>query len=278
MANAKSLHIALNEVDPKAYGGWDGRLTACEFDGNDMSAIASEAGFGAQKLFGRHATRDAVLKELSGASQELKEGDIFLITYSGHGGQVPDKNKDERDHLDETWCLFDGELIDDELFGVWSKFAANVRILVLSDSCHSGTMLKFAPGFAGPQLVHAGAADAHPATLVPRGMPMEIVGRAYRARKELYDGLQKEKPKSESDVRASVLLISGCQDAQTSMDGPFNGAFTAALLRVWNEGTFKGNYRYFHSRVQRQLPPTQQPKLTIVGNGKHFATQRPFAI
>lgn len=279
MAHGRSLHIGLNQVDPKAYGGWDGPLTACEADANDMSAIASAQGFNAKKLLTKGATREAVLKELSLASKDLKEGDIFLLTYSGHGGQIPDKNNDEADdHLDETWCLFDGELIDDELFAVWSKFAANVRILVLSDSCHSGTVVKLAPGIAGVQPVYTALTDAHPTSLVPRGMPVEIVGRAYRAQKELYDRLQGEKPKTEADVRASVLLISGCQDVQTSMDGAFNGAFTGALLRVWNEGTFKSNYRNFHRKIQRQLPPTQQPNLMMLGSGKHFVTERPFTI
>jgi hypothetical protein len=44
--------------------------------------------------------------------------------------------------MDETWCLYDGQLLDDELHGAWEKFQAGVRILVFSDSCHSGTVLK----------------------------------------------------------------------------------------------------------------------------------------
>ena len=39
-ARAMSLHIGLNAVDPKAYEGWSGPLAACEFDANDMAAIA----------------------------------------------------------------------------------------------------------------------------------------------------------------------------------------------------------------------------------------------
>ena len=37
-----------------------------------------------------------------------------------------------------------------------------------------------------------------------------------------------------------AILISGCQDNQTSMDGDRNGAFTEALLRVWADGAFTG--------------------------------------
>jgi len=40
-----SIHIGLNAVDPKHYSGWDGQLTACEFDANDMQALAKTQGF-----------------------------------------------------------------------------------------------------------------------------------------------------------------------------------------------------------------------------------------
>jgi hypothetical protein len=42
--------------------------------------------------------------------------------------------------MDETWVCYDRQLIDDQLYELWGKFKASVRILVLSDSCHSGTV------------------------------------------------------------------------------------------------------------------------------------------
>ena len=42
MAAGCSLHLGLNFVDPAHYGGWDGELRACEFDANDMAAIAKQ--------------------------------------------------------------------------------------------------------------------------------------------------------------------------------------------------------------------------------------------
>jgi hypothetical protein len=148
-----------------------------------------------------------------------------------------------------------------------------VRILVFSDSCHSGTVVKISPSSPGqrPEPTEQGP-------FTPRAMPQEVVSRAYRAQKALYDEIQKQQAKTEDDVAANVLLISGCQDPQTSMDGAFNGAFTGALLRVWNEGAFKGSYRTFHKKIQRQLPLTQQPNLMTLGNGKPFATERPFHV
>ena len=89
------------------------------------------------------------------AAKTLQGGDLFFLTYSGHGGQVPDVNGDEADKKDETWCLYDGQLIDDELYFELSKFAAGVRILVLSDSCHSGTVTR--------EAIFAAADDPEPA-------------------------------------------------------------------------------------------------------------------
>ena len=65
-----------------------------------------------------------------------------MLSDSGHGGQVPDKNDDEPDAQDETWCLYDGELLDDETYSLLSELSEGVRILVFSDSCHSGTSIK----------------------------------------------------------------------------------------------------------------------------------------
>ena len=140
-AKAISMHIGLNLVDPKAYEGWSGPLAACEFDANDMAAIAKSQGMAATKLLTKAGTRKAVLAGIRAAAKALKKGDLFFLTYSGHGGQVADTSGDENqgDKKDETWCLYDGQLIDDELYFELSKFASGVRIVVLSDSCHSGT-------------------------------------------------------------------------------------------------------------------------------------------
>jgi metacaspase-1 len=56
---------------------------------------------------------------------------------------MPDVNSDEEDGQDETWILYDRMLIDDELFQLFSQFAPGVRIFLLSDSCHSGTVARY---------------------------------------------------------------------------------------------------------------------------------------
>src|SRR6185436_1695941 len=134
--------IGLNSVDPGHYAGWSGELNACEADAEDMAGIAKAKKFVVTTLLTKAATRAQVTAELKNAARTLKDGDLFLLSYSGHGGQLPDLNRDEPDAQDETWCLYDGELVDDELYALLGGFTADVRVLVFSDSCHSGSVVK----------------------------------------------------------------------------------------------------------------------------------------
>src|SRR5690606_2265122 len=110
MAKGISLHIGLNYVDPNHYSGWDGKLAAAEYDANDMFLITKSQGLQPTKLIRNEATRNAVISAIKNASNTLIANDLFVISYSGHGGQLPDINGDEDDGMDETWCLFDGEI------------------------------------------------------------------------------------------------------------------------------------------------------------------------
>ena len=86
----RSLHIGLNAVGAAHYGGWRGELTACEFDAGDMAALARTRGMRASVLLTREATRAAVLRRLHAAARALRAGDLFFLSFSGHGGQLPD--------------------------------------------------------------------------------------------------------------------------------------------------------------------------------------------
>ena len=267
---ALSLHVGLNGVSAAAYGGWDGPLAACEFDANDMAAIAKSKGMKPTVLLTKKCTRANVLAGMRGAAKALVAGDLFFLTYSGHGGQVPDVNGDEPDKQDETWCLYDGQLIDDELYYELSKFKAGVRILVLSDSCHSGSVTRERPPPPPP--------PGQRVKLMPAAMAM----RVYREHQAFYDKLQLDVAKAAgqkavdpdaalANVAASgrlsaivkkfnpaVVLISGCQDNQTSMDGDHNGAF--------------------HAKIRAGLPATQSPNLFTLGTAGTFLAQQPFTV
>ena len=275
MTKGIALTIGLNAVDPAHYGGWSGELIACENDANDMADIAKTRGFVVTKLLTKAATRAKVIARIKKAAQLLKGGDVFLLSYSGHGGQLPDKNSDEDDAVDETWCLYDGELVDDELNMLFGKFKPGVRIAMFSDSCHSGTVAKAAYYQA------MALSSKEPNAKRYRFMPSEVAQRTYSANRAFYDRILKDKALKESRdrVKASVVLISGCQDNQLSMDGDFNGLFTAHLLNVWNDGKFKGSYRKFHRAIVKQMPPDQTPNYYRVGAADPtFDALRPFTL
>ncbi len=180
-----SVHLGLNAVDPVHYSGWPGTLAACEFDAKDMQALAAKQGFKSHLLLTADATSDALQSAVGSAAKALTPKDIFFLTYSGHGGQVPDTNGDEPDHLDETWCLFDRQVVDDELYGLWSEFKPGVRVLVLSDSCHSGSVAR-AIEAAGINVL-TGTTSSGEAIEAPavKALPVQIGEETYAAHQQL---------------------------------------------------------------------------------------------
>lgn len=274
-----SLHIGLNRVDPKHYDGWDGALGACEFDANDMEALAKNRGFAPTKLLTKAATAAAITAAIEDGAARLESGDIFFVTYSGHGGQVPDRNdEDESDHSDETWLAFDRQIVDDELFALWGKFRPGVRIMVLSDSCHSGSVTRGIDGSVpNPVATRESAAHVSPPY---RAMPRDVMIATYRAHEKLYDGIQSAVPSApDAEIGATVLLISGCQDDQLSLDGFSNGLFTENLRAVWDDGAWSGGHQAFWEAIRTRMPATQQPNYSRVGAPNDlFESQDPFTV
>lgn len=279
MAKGLSLHIGLNEIDPAHYGN-NGELNACISDAEAMRDLAKAQGFGVMNvLTNSQGTRAAVKSGIQEAAKKLKSGDIFLYTYSGHGSQTLDLNKDEEeqgDTLDETWCLFDGMLVDDEAYELWKNFAPGVRVLVLLDCCHSGSAIKAAAALFAP------AAVANKPK--PRVLPLSQAMKTFKSNQTFYKDIQAAaadlaSANANKKVECSVRLISGCQDNQLSLDGMMNGAFTGQLLNVWGGGAFAGTYADFHRKITLGLPPTQSPNHFMTGmQDSGYDAQKPFMI
>lgn len=276
MPRGISIHIGLNAVNPACYDGWDGQLSGCINDARDMKAIADGLSYQSSILLDSQATAAAVVQAIGQSAQQLDSGDTLLLTYSGHGGQVPDANGDEADGQDETWVLWDRMLIDDELYALWSRFRAGVRIFMLSDSCHSGTVLKMMKHVERQKRLYAGTRE--PQRKV-RLLPREKAEANYRANVDQYTSLQWVAGGDRSAVVASVTLISGCQDNQLSSDGDHNGLFTEKLLDVWQDGAFNGNYAAFHAAIAAEMPAEQTPNLARTGaTNAAFDAEKPFTI
>lgn len=275
MARGVSLHIGVNRCNPDHYGGWEGPLSSCENDADTMHAIATARGFEARQLKTDQATRGAVREAISQAADTLLPGDLFLVSFSGHGGQVRDFDGDEQDRKDDTWCLYDGQLLDDELSVLYAGFRERVRVLVLSDSCHSGTMLK------RPSQPES-ATGIEDEFIYSRAMPRQAAIETTRQNRSFYSQIQAELPHPRPEIKASIRLLSGCQEHEQSFGSKKCGRFTDAVRRLVGEQQFRGDYSSFHralvAAVAKAMNP-QTPGHAYIGRpDPDYDRQPPFQI
>ena len=259
-----SLHIGINTLNPECYptdaddlegSGWEGTLNACEWDAEDMQKIADSQGFESTILLTSEATVENVTNAMRNAAKTLTAGDSFFVTYSGHGGRVQDVSGDEKEGPeDQTWCLYDRQFIDDELAVLYTEFEADVRILVLSDSCHSGTVTRSMPRLEPTLTPEENKEIFGMEKPVFRLMTRETANAVYHARWEFYDEIQNNtKRVRKKDIKASMRLISACQDDEIAADGMKNGKFTSVVKEVWDNGNFEGGCKQFHKKINKRL-------------------------
>mmetsp|Transcript_130655 Transcript_130655/g.418992 ORF Transcript_130655/g.418992 Transcript_130655/m.418992 type:complete len:1218 (+) Transcript_130655:92-3745(+) len=176
-----------------------GRLSGCINDSETIIGILKDT-FGFQdnqicRLRDDRAnmmpTKKNVLAALAWLTSEAVAGDELFLHYSGHGGQVKDTDGDEATGMDDTLipCDFQqaGQITDDELHTrIVEPLPKGVRMWVILDCCHSGTALDL------PYKVQVGDTGKH-----------------------VQLSKSKLRPKG---GQAEVIMISGCQDTQTSAD------------------------------------------------------------
>jgi metacaspase-1 len=250
MPKGISLHIGVNQYNRHSYkkaGSFLRRLPNCDRDAEAKMAIAKRFGFTPALLTNEDATADSLLNGIEMAANYLEEGDFFFLSFSGHGGRAQNRNKeadDEDDGYDETWCLHDRAVLDDELFERWKLFRPRVRILVIADSCHSGSSIK-------------GDDD------IP-----ERPGGQFPVNKS-------------DEVVASCLLMAACQDKQTALaTGNLNHSlYTHCMLKVLEQYDFCESYRELHNRICNMMPASSTPNLFKFGPGAdQFVKKHPFKI
>lgn len=241
MAKGISLHIGLNKVSQRAYRRWDGALASCENDARAMLNIAVKSHFVKSTLLLREmATKARMEQQVQTAAAELEAGDLFLLTYSGHGASIKDHSGDETvDHLDESWCLYDGIYIDDKIHKLLENFVVGVRVVVVSDSCYSGSVIKNST-----------------LSLLPT-----------------------PSSKEQSNIKANVCLLASSEDDERSFSGAKLSKFTAILVEIWGNGPYNGNYFDFHQAITNKMPIRQNPSILILNNATNvFRENRPFII
>jgi hypothetical protein len=259
MPRGLSIHIGLNRVDPAGYGGWDGPLASCEADMHAMGGICAAQGFEISNLPTAHATWDRVAAAVRDAAGRLRAGDTFVLTYAGHGGAYEDHEGDEADGQDETWCLFDGQVLDDELHELWYLFAPGVRVLVVSDSCHSATVArKIAKAGLVETVLRPPAPD-----VTPRLLPIAVADETHDRLKARFEAVRARAPAGEPGC--SLVLLGACQDDELSWGDNENGLFTRALMQTWSRPDLPPGYPALTAAIAARLT-RQRPNCMTLGS------------
>ena len=251
----RALCIGIND-----YPGTGSDLAGCVNDVEDWTAALRKRGFEVEQLLNRRATGRAVRDALRSLVSSARPGDSVLVQYSGHGSFVPDLDGDEPDGTDECICPYDvatkGPITDDELFDIYSLRQPGVRVVMISDSCHSGTVARFAPISTPPTIRGAGAPQRKVRFLPPAAFLSQRETAKLGARR----GIRRSSPPG----RYAALLLAGCQDVEYSYDAYFegrpNGAFTFVALRALAKLKSGATYRAWYDRIRKALPSQQYPQ------------------
>lgn len=138
-------------------------------------------------------TRANILAALDEMLRNVRRGDTLVFTYSGHGVQsARDASRDENDGRDECFLFMDGVLTDDDFARlVLSRVPPGVRMLVITDCCHSATLCDLEWGW----FCEAGTSGGLKCIQEPRGA--KLVG--------------------------DIISIGAAMDNQVATDGAFEG-------------------------------------------------------
>lgn len=233
----KALLVGIN------YKGTEAELNGCINDVNAVKDFITKNGYRDITIMTddtvKKPTRVNILSEL--LNLILSGATNLFFHYSGHGSYVKDENGDEADGRDECLVPIDyqraGMIIDDELRGILQCLNSNQKLFVVLDCCHSGT---------GMDLAY---------NLYERGSRYALV-----------------KDNKCDLTRGQVIMISGCQDNQTSADafigGKYQGALTESFMSAINGKTGNKSYNRMTweeliQKIKKRLQGkyTQRPNL-----------------
>jgi len=250
----KALLVGINKYKPNLNADLKGCI-------NDVAMVhhllVNKFGFDTNNIrvvVDDRATQNNILHRLQWLINDTKEGDLLVFHFSGHGSQIIDRNGDElNDYLDEIICPhdlnWDNPLTDDILRSIFSKIPSGVKLIMIADCCHSGTLVRELnnPRYEKPRFI------------LP---PFDIRSRSFNkklSKRKLVEKTQKETQK--------IILLSGCKDSQTSADayinGKYNGALSWAVYTVLNNNP-NISYIDLHEKVSYLLKRggfSQEPQL-----------------
>ena len=247
----KAICVGINN-----YPGSSNDLQGCVNDANDWCSLLSDYGFETSLMLDAQATGQNIRAALESLVLSAAEGDVIVFTYSGHGTQYLDVSGDEGDTYDEALYVYDGRILDDDLRSIISRIDPRATLVVISDSCFSGSVTRLIPE-----------------KTKPRFMPPDGISD-YREVRQRFLLPETGMPE---------LLISGCSDSEYSYDaeinGRYNGAMSALAIQVIRQNP-KITYNDFYTRLRQLLPSSdfpQTPQLEGMDAHKSTLLFEPFA-
>ena len=137
----RALCVGIND-----YPGSNMDLAGCVNDARDWQALLEARGYHVDPLHDGEATRARIVEALTSIIGSAAEGDSVVFIFAGHGSWLPDGSGDEPDARDEMMCPFDvmqeQYLLDDDLNKIFGTKRAGVRLYVIADCCHSGSVVR----------------------------------------------------------------------------------------------------------------------------------------
>jgi metacaspase-1 len=245
----RALCVGIND-----YPGTKSDLSGCVNDANDWAAALKARGYDVALLVDQRAKLKAIVDGLTDLVAQAKAGDSLVFTFSGHGSWLPDTSGDEPDGRDEMLCPYDvnsGQyLMDDMLSAIFDGKPKGAQLFFISDSCHSGSVAKFAPDPLGGK-------DRMPKIrLLP---PLEFV-KDEETRAKI--PLAARTPTTSGGKKYPALLLSGCRDVEFSYDADFagrpNGALTRAALEALQQNP--ATPQDWFTSIRKRLPSQQYPQ------------------
>ncbi|MEZ4404474.1 MAG: caspase family protein [Kofleriaceae bacterium] len=280
-----AIHIGLNHLCPEAYPEPVPPLGTAEDDAAALAEVTAGAGLAVSVLRGDAATRANVLESMEHVADLAVAGELVVVSFSGHGTRYAGSriHGNPPEDYDESWCLYDGFLIADEIYACLAAFRAGVRVFLLIDSGHDvprpmvvdldAPRTRTGP-IALPRL------DERGIPLGVRALPVTTAYAAYRRRRRTYNRARRNSQAAvRGEVKACVLALAACSDDQVAIESEFHGCFTAAVLEAWDRGGFDGSHQDFAETVAELCPPAQTPVLIHVGaHDDAFIASTPFTL
>jgi hypothetical protein len=240
------------------------------YDGSDLNGCVNDARAWAELLMSHYdfpradvklitdaeATKANMIAGIKNLLAGAKSGDVLVFTNSSHGTYIAETGSDEASY-DEALCPYDvavAVLVDDELRELFANLPEGVRLTVISDSCHSGTVTRAIVSEVLPGLLKT-----------PDDRRVRFLNPALRGGRVLPNPW-KAKPSKEKypESKMREILLSGCTDKEYSYDAMigsvYHGAMTYHALKAIREANYQITYAQLHSRLTYLLDEAGYPQ------------------